>query len=163
VLAAIVRIMVAPMRRLSPDEAYYVAATRIAAREGVSGFIPRWPIDDHPPLLAPLIHPLHPIGAGPPELRGRRAPIRLPASGALPIVASVVVSLVMRPRRKQWGAALSMLAGSIVVLPVALPSLRSQIAHAIGLGPLVGAPYVGALAALGAVVVGQLLLWSPPV
>lgn len=42
--AAAARLALAPLRRLSPDEAYYVCA----ARRG-------WPIVDHPPLLGALI------------------------------------------------------------------------------------------------------------
>src|SRR5262245_37697482 len=69
-LAALARAIVAPMRLLSPDEAYYLCA----ARRG-------WPIVDHPPLLGWLLAAFDRMG--PVELRVRLVAILLQAITAL--------------------------------------------------------------------------------
>lgn len=71
-LAAVARAFVAPMRMLSPDEAYYLCA----ARRG-------WPIVDHPPLLGWLLMASDRLG--PVELRVRIVAIVLQALTALGI------------------------------------------------------------------------------
>ena len=58
---------------------------------------------------------------------------------------------------------LTLVCGAALGLAFALPSLRMQLAHAIGLGPAVTAPNVGPLPALGALLASQLALWTPPV
>ncbi len=71
-LAALARVLLAPMRLLSPDEAYYLCA----ARRG-------WPIVDHPPLLGWLL--VLTDRAGSVELRVRLVAIVLQLVTALGI------------------------------------------------------------------------------
>lgn len=74
-LAAMARVLLAPLRLLSPDEAYYLCA----ARRG-------WPIVDHPPLLGWLLVALSPLDRfGPIELRVRLIAIVAQALTAIAI------------------------------------------------------------------------------
>lgn len=73
-LAALARILLAPLRLLSPDEAYYLCA----ARHFSTG---RWPIVDHPPLLGWLIRGVDHFGSL--ELRVRILAIVLQAATAI--------------------------------------------------------------------------------
>lgn len=76
-----------------------------------------------------------------------------------PIVLILAIAEVVRGRPRR---AVALLLGALVAAPLALTSTIAQARHAVGLGPLVGAPYVGPLAALFALAIGQLFLWSPP-
>lgn len=71
-LAALARVLLAPLRMLSPDEAYYLCA----ARRG-------WPIVDHPPLLGWLLLATDRLGSV--ELRVRIVAIVLQAVTAVGI------------------------------------------------------------------------------
>jgi hypothetical protein len=209
VLAAVARIILAPLRALSPDEAYYLCA----ARRG-------WPIVDHPPLLGWLLAAFDRFGSI--ELRVRIVAIALQAATAIgigvlsgpafawgvflatwglmswvsglittpdaPLLAACVWLLVMR-RSNASGilaflAVLSKVSGLFFVLAVASTqrgrlriatlvggalgvvlsyrSLFAQIAHALGRGGLVSAPFVGRPLSLVAFL-GGLLLYGPAV
>jgi hypothetical protein len=74
-LAAAVRLVLAPMRILSPDEAYYLCA----ARRGPTP----WPIVDHPPLLGAYLALADRIVPCPIELRVRLVAIALQVVTAL--------------------------------------------------------------------------------
>jgi hypothetical protein len=226
-VATLLRLALAPLRILSPDEAYYLAA----ARRGVA-------IADHPPVLR-LLLALFDRLPGPVELRVRSIAALLAAVTALgvvslaeaiaerrnvpanPTLAAVLASfglmgfaggmittpdapflaatiwlfvvaargpkalvlaglaavavaskvaalapvlaiaLALVPRNR--AAALALVVGALAVLPFAVRSLLLQAGHAIGRGALVSAPYVGPLAALGALLAGAFFLYSPPV
>jgi hypothetical protein len=73
-LAALVALAFSPLRHLSPDEAYYLCASRA-----------RWPIDDHPPLLGLLLAAAEAL-PGPIELRVRLVSIVLAVATALGVI-----------------------------------------------------------------------------
>ncbi len=66
-------------------------------------------------------------------------------------------------RRRRLRDGLALLLGALAVAPIVATSLRLQISHALGHGPLISAPRLGALAAVSAFVFGQLALFSPAV
>jgi hypothetical protein len=209
-LAAIARLLLAPLRMLSPDEAYYLCA----ARRG-------WPIVDHPPLLGWLLWTTDRLGSV--ELRVRLVAIALQAVTAIgigvlsgpafawgvflatwglmswvsgliatpdaPLLAACVWLLVMR--RAPLGvfacaflavtakvsglffvlavattlrgrALVAALLGVALAAPFCHRSLVAQVAHALGRGGLVSAPFVGRPLALAAAF-GSLLLYGPAV
>jgi len=224
--ALIVRLALAPMRRLSFDEAYYLCASRNG-----------WPIDDHPKMLGALLTIADRFVPGPIELRvrlvanvlqvvtalgiarlaahfqprARLLAIALGTFGILPTAAGLlttpdapllasmawlfalyvedrrehdlslgvlaafavlskvvaiplVLVLVVRDlRARSLRRALFLATGVALAIPVAWPSLRFQLGHALGQGPAASAPHVGPVLALLALVVGQLALHSPPI
>ncbi len=86
------RLILAPERLLSPDEAYYLCA----ARRG-------WPIVDHPPLLGWLLSATDRLG-GPIELRVRVVAAVLQMVTALAIAGTAAS---IRPEAFAWGAFLA--------------------------------------------------------
>jgi hypothetical protein len=226
-VATLLRLALAPLRILSPDEAYYLAA----ARTGIA-------LPDHPPMLRVLLAIADRL-PGPVELRVRsiaavlaavtalgvvalagaiadreeipanptlaavlasfglmgfaggivttpdapflaatvwmfvvatRAPRAIPlamlAAIALASKASAVapiLAIALGLARPHRAAALGLVVGGVAVLPLAWRSLVLQAAHAAGRGALVSAPYVGPLAAAGALIAGAFFLYSPPV
>jgi hypothetical protein len=226
-IATLLRLALAPLRILSPDEAYYLAA----ARTGIA-------IPDHPPLLRVLLTIADRL-PGPVELRVRSIAavlaavtafgvvalaraiadrLKIPANPTLaavlasfglmgfaggivttpdaPFLAATVWMLVVATRapraiplamlaalalsskasavapivavavglaRRHRAAALGVVVGGVAVLPLAWRSLVLQVGHAAGRGALVSAPYVGPLAAAGALIAGAFFLYSPPV
>lgn len=226
--AAAARLALAPLRRLSPDEAWYA----IAARHG-------WPIVDHPPLLGWLLSATERL-PGPVELRVRAVAVVCQAVTALaigalaarihegeeraterfawgvflgtwglmpwvsglittpdaPLLAATAVALWLasRPRpapaalaiavaiavaskatglvvaaalaidllrRRDRRAAAGVLVGALIAVPLVRASLVAQIGHALGRGALVSAPHIGAVAALGALLGGIVVLYGP--
>lgn len=72
----------------------------------------------------------------------------------------VALELLARHRRR---TALAIGVGALLATPLAARSLVLQAGHALGHGPLVSAPWVGAPTALAAWAAGALLLIGPPV
>lgn len=110
--AALLRIVVAPMRRLSPDEAYYL----VAARKGVS-------IVDHPPLLLWILRAADRL-PGTVELRVRLVAVVLQAIAALGVVAiaRAIAPEDARERSALWAALLATwglmpFAGGLITTP----------------------------------------------
>lgn len=90
-LALAARLILAPERLLSPDEAYYLCAAR------QPGW--RWPIVDHPPLLGWLLSATDRLG-GAVELRVRVVAAVLQTITALAIAATAAS---IRPQCFAWG------------------------------------------------------------
>jgi hypothetical protein len=78
---------------------------------------------------------------------------------ALPLVAILAGAHLARRAHR---ITIALAVGALVAAPLAWRSLVLQAQHALGSGPLVSAPRIGPLVALGTLLVGQLLLWSPP-
>jgi hypothetical protein len=94
-LALVARLILAPERLLSPDEAYYLCAARHPSW--------RWPIVDHPPLLGWILAFTDRLG-GSIELRVRVVAAALQVVTALAI-ASTAASI--KPEAFGWGAFLA--------------------------------------------------------
>jgi len=94
-LAFAARLILAPDRLLSPDEAYYLCAARKPSF--------RWPIVDHPPLLGWLLAAFDRLG-GPIELRVRVVAALLQVVTALAIAATAEA---LEPGAYAWAAFLA--------------------------------------------------------
>jgi hypothetical protein len=80
---------------------------------------------------------------------------------ALALTLPLAIDLIRRPATRATAQTIAL--GTLAALPFARHSLVVQASHALGLGPAVSAPEVGALAALGALLLGQVLLYGPAV
>lgn len=80
---------------------------------------------------------------------------------ALALTLPLAIALIRRPATRAMAQTIAL--GTLAALPFARRSLVLQAAHLVGLGPAVSAPEVGALAALGALLLGQVLLYGPAV
>jgi hypothetical protein len=80
---------------------------------------------------------------------------------ALALTLPLAIDLIRRPATRATAQTIAL--GTLAALPFARRSLVVQAAHVAGLGPAVSAPEVGALAALGALLLGQVFLYGPAV
>ncbi len=80
---------------------------------------------------------------------------------ALALTLPLALDLIRRPGTRAIAQTIAL--GTLAALPFARRSLVVQAEHALGRGPAVSAPMIGALAALGALLLGQLLLYGPGV
>lgn len=108
-------VCMAPLRRLTFDEAYYACA----ASRGVP-----WPVPQHPPMLGVLLRVTEPLGSLPVELRVRLVPIVLSAIIALGVarLAASIAAPEHRARSFLLGAtfasfALVPMAGGVQAIP----------------------------------------------
>ena len=82
---------------------------------------------------------------------------------ALPFTLVIAAGHGARRDGPSRGRGIALALGAVAALPVTLTSLHAQLAHVVGQGPKVAAPYLGPLAAAGVFVVGQALLLGPAV
>jgi hypothetical protein len=123
------------------------------------------------PLSCALAWLLALLVARPPQGREGRAVCRdvglaslacaavLSKAVAIPILVLLALSHLAQRKLRP---AIALAVGAAVATPLAWRSFRGQMFHVAGTGPFVSSPRIGAAAALGALVGGQLLLWSPP-
>jgi hypothetical protein len=78
---------------------------------------------------------------------------------ALPVVSVLAIGCARRGRVR---TAIALFFGMALTLPWTTASLSLQLAHVVGRGPIVSAPYLGPLGAIVAWASAQLGLWSPP-
>ncbi len=122
IATAFLHVCMAPLRRLTFDEAYYACA----AARGVP-----WPVPQHPPLLGVLLRATQPLDGLPIELRVRLVPIVLSSLIALGVarLAASISARATRARAFLIGAALASfalipMAGGVQAIPE-LPQLAA--------------------------------------
>lgn len=116
------------------------------------------------PMLAALVWLLVVVAGAPPTIRPILAgPLALAAtlSKVSALVITLGIGLDLVRRRETRATAHTIALGTLAALPFARQSLALQAEHLIGQGPAVSAPQIGPLAAVLALLLGQVLLYGP--
>jgi hypothetical protein len=144
-------------------------AARVGAILGALGLLPMAGAliaTPDAPLTASLVWLLVVVAGARPALRPILAgPLALAATlskvSAVMITLPIAMDLVRKRETRSTAHTLAL--GTLAALPFARQSLAVQLDHALGQGPAVSAPVVGAVAAVIALLLGQILLYGPAV